>query len=282
MTSNAGALAGYKAISASIQGAVCRVVLQRPQALNALDFETLDELRRLLAQLFASGNGQVLAVQEGEPRALVIEGAGDRAFAAGADIAAMQTMSASAALEFARLGQAVTRQLEAASAVTIAKVKGFALGGGLELAMACDLLVAARSARMGQPEVNLGLIPGFGGTQRLVRRVGLPVALDLLLCGRGRSLTGEEAFSLGLASRVVDDDKLEAEIDKILRAVLGAGPRAVAEAKRLARAAYAMELRHGLEAEAASFAALFDGEEAGEGIAAFIDKRSPGFAAPQA
>lgn len=253
-------------------GAVCRIVLNRPQALNALNPSVLQQLEEALL------SEPVESLEH--CRAIVLEGAGDRAFVAGADIAAMQELGPAEARDFARLGQRVTRLLETMPQATIAKVQGFALGGGCELAMACDIVVAAKSAKFGQPEVNLGLIPGFGGTQRLVRRVGLHAGLDLLLCGRSRTLSGIEAHALGLASRVVDDDKLEDEVQKVLRGLLGAAPHAVAETKRLARDAYQMTLDSGLAAEAAVFGTLFDAAEAQEGIQAFLDKRNPAWSAP--
>jgi enoyl-CoA hydratase len=210
-------------------------------------------------------------------RAIVLAGAGDRAFVAGADIGAMQGLSASAARDFARHGQMLTKALETLPQVVIAKVQGYALGGGCELAMACDIIVAGKSAKFGQPEVNLGIIPGFGGTQRLIRRVGVHVAMDLLLSGRSRTLSGTEAHQLGLVSRVVEDAALEDEVQKVLRGILSAGPRAIAETKRLAREAYSMSLDAGLNAEANAFAACFADDEAQEGIAAFLDKRTPAF-----
>ena len=246
---------------------VCRIKINRPQALNALNVKVLEELEQVLFSV----------MDPHETRVVVIEGAGDRAFVAGADIGAMQSLTPSEAREFARHGQMVTKALETLPQVTIAKVHGFALGGGCELAMACDLIIAGRNAKFGQPEVNLGIIPGFGGTQRLVRRVGLPVALDMLLSGRARTLSGTEAHQLGLVSRVVDDDKLEDEVGKVIRGLLTAGPRAIAETKRLARDAYQMSLDAGLNAEANAFAACFGEDEAQEGIQAFLDKRPPQF-----
>lgn len=258
----------FENLEVKLEGPVCRVRINRPKQLNALNADVFTELQQVLFDL----------VDPVSTRVIVIEGAGDRAFAAGADIAAMQDITPVEAREFSRLGQMVTKSLEALPQVTIAKIRGYALGGGLELAMACDILIAGQSARLGQPEVNLGIIPGFGGTQRLVRRVGLPVALDLLLSGRARSLTGAEAFQLGLVSRVVDDEKLDAEVEKVIRGLLGAGPRAVAEVKKLTRDAYGMSLDAGLNAEANAFAASFGENEAQEGIAAFLEKRSPSFA----
>jgi enoyl-CoA hydratase len=189
----------------------------------------------------------------------------------------MKSMTPEDAMEFAQLGQSVGNIIGTLPCVTIAKVRGFALGGGCELAMACDMIVAGKSARFGQPEVNLGLVAGFGGTQRLVKRVGIHLAMDMLLTGRGRMLTGDEAFNTGLASRVVDDDKLDAEIDKIVDALTKTGPAAVAETKRLIRDAQHMSLDAGLAAEAAAFALCFARNESKEGIDAFLSKRTPKF-----
>ena len=130
---------------------------------------------------------------------------------------------------------------------------------------------------MGQPEVNLGLIPGFGGTQRLVKRVGLPVALDMLTCGKGRTLNADDAYSLGLVSRVVEQDELDGEIAKAAKAILACGPVAVSEAKRLCREADEMTLSAGLSSETAAFACCFTRPEKSEGISAFLEKRSPQF-----
>jgi len=256
----------YKTLIVTEDHGVCRVQINRPAQLNALNQDVLSELADI-----------VMSLNPTETRALVIEGSKPKAFVAGADIAAMQELTPGEARDFARHGQMVTKALETSPFVTIAKVQGFALGGGCELAMACDLIIAGESARFGQPEVNLGLTAAFGGTQRLVRRVGLPVALDLLLCGKARTLSGQEAWQLGLVSRVVPDDKLEEEVQKVLRGILSAGPSAVAETKRLTRDAYNMSLDAGLSAEAHAFAACFAGDEAQEGIGAFLEKRSPGF-----
>lgn len=258
---------GFKFIRMSSKGPKLTITINRPEALNALNIDVLEELEDALMD----------EVDPIEHRVVVLEGAGDKAFVAGADIAGMKEMTAEEALEFAHLGQSVTAILESLPQVVVAKVKGFALGGGCELAMACDLVVASKSARFGQPEVNLGLIPGFGGTQRLARRVGLPLALDMVLTGRGRTLTGEEAFQVGLASRVVDDDKLDAEIDKIVDAVVKAGPAAIASTKRLTRDSLHVPLDIGLNSEASAFALCFAREESREGMGAFLAKRPPNF-----
>ncbi len=259
--------AKYENLLVKFDGPVCRITIHRPAAMNALNEQVLEEIESVLFR----------AMDPAATRVVVLEGSGNKAFVAGADIAAMQPMSPHEAREFARHGQMLTKALETLTQVTIAKVQGYALGGGCELAMACDIIVAGKNAKFGQPEVNLGIIPGFGGTQRLVRRVGMHVAMDMLLCGRSRSLSGTEAHQLGLVSRCVDDDKLEEEVGKVIRGILGAGPKAVAETKRLAREAYSMSLDAGLNAEANAFAACFSDDEAHEGIAAFIDKRQASF-----
>lgn len=257
----------YATLQVAYEEPVCRITIHRPEQLNALSAQVLEEIESVLF-----GGMDPVAT-----RVVVLEGSGQKAFVAGADIAGMQGLNAAEARDFARHGQMLTKALETLTQVTVAKVQGFALGGGCELAMACDIVVAGRSAKFGQPEVNLGIIPGFGGTQRLVRRVGLHVALDMLLTGRGRTLSGTEAHQLGLVSRVVEDDKLEDEVQKVIRGLLGAGPQAIAETKRLAREAYNMSLDAGLNAEANAFAACFSGEEAQEGIQAFLEKRNPTF-----
>jgi enoyl-CoA hydratase len=258
----------YKTLIVEHDGPVCRVTINRPEQLNALSPLVFEELQEVLF-------GGTLEVQS--TRVLVLQGSGQKAFVAGADISAMQNLSPDEARAFARHGQLLTKGLETLNIVTVAKVQGYALGGGCELAMACDLIIAGRSAKFGQPEVNLGLIPGFGGTQRLVRRVGMHVALDMLLCGRGRSLSGTEAHQLGLVSRVVDDDKLDAEVQKVIASLLAAGPQAIADCKRLVRDSYNMNLDAGLSAEATNFAHCFAGEEAQEGMTAFLEKRAPEF-----
>ena len=257
----------YTSLKVETRGARLNITINRPDALNALNSAVLEELEESLLEDFDANTH----------RAVVIEGAGEKAFVAGADISEMQDMTAEEAYQFSQLGQSIGNIIATLPAVVIAKVRGFALGGGCELAMACDLIVAAKSAKFGQPEVNLGLIAGFGGTQRLVKRVGPHVALDMLLTGRSRVLNAEEAFHLGLASRVVDDEKLDAEVDKIVDSLKKTGPSAVADTKRLVRDAQHMSLDAGLSAEAAAFALCFSRPESQEGIKAFLEKRTPKF-----
>jgi enoyl-CoA hydratase len=242
------------------------VTINRPKVLNALSEQVLRELHQLLDdQTFTEGL-----------RALVLTGAGDKAFVAGADIAAMKNLSVSEALAFARLGQELSLKLERAPFVVIAKVQGYALGGGCELAMACDIVLASEKALFGQPEVDLGLIPGFGGTQRLARRVGLPLALEVLCAGR--KLTGREAQAAGLVANVVAPEELDQLLANVLKNIGKAAPDAIAATKRLARASLEQPLPWGLDAEATAFASCFAGAEAKEGLSAFLEKRKASFA----
>ncbi len=249
------------------KGAVATITINRPKQLNALNEEVLFELEEAI---FEHLDPETI-------RVIVLCGAGDKAFVAGADIEEMRDLGPEQALAFARQGQALTRALETLPQIVIAKVQGFALGGGCELAMACDLIIASEKAKFGQPEVGLGLIPGFGGTQRLTRRVGLPVALDLLCTGKQRTLSGSEAFTLGLVSRVVHHDALDSEVDKVVSAILKNGPEAIGEVKRLCREAYNMTLEAGLSSEASAFSNCFAREEAQIGLSAFLNKTDPGF-----
>ncbi|SMF13721.1 enoyl-CoA hydratase/isomerase family protein [Pseudobacteriovorax antillogorgiicola] len=255
----------YENLEVSIEEGVTYATINRPKVLNALNEAVIRDLLELIDQtVFPSAS-----------RVLVLSGSGDKAFVAGADISAMGKMSSDEILQFTRMGQELTKALEAAPFVTVASVQGFALGGGCELAMACDITIASENALFGQPEVDLGLIPGFGGTQRLARRVGLPMALDILV--GGRKLKGQEAFQVGLVSRVVPQEELEDAVDSTIEAILKASPTAIQETKRLTRESLEMPLAQGLASEATTFAQCFQGHEAKEGISAFLEKRKASF-----
>jgi enoyl-CoA hydratase len=256
----------FKTIEFEQEGEVAQITINRPKALNALSVDVIEEM--LIA---------TLSVMNDEARVLVIQSSGDKAFVAGADIKPMLDMTPEQALDFSRKGQMLLTTLEKIPQISIAKVKGFALGGGCELAMGCDLIVATENSQFGQPEVNLGLVAGFGGTQRLVKRVGLPQALDMLLSGKGKTISGPEAFNLGLVSRVCGNDKLDEEANKLIKSILAAGPQAVRETKRLCREALEMSLEAGLSSEASTFASCFASSEAREGISAFLEKKTPKF-----
>jgi len=241
------------------------LTVDRPQALNALDTRTLDELARAVAQVAADPGARVL----------LVTGAGEKAFVAGADIAAMQAMSVVEAQAFAARGMAVMHALEALPVPAIALVNGYALGGGNELALACDWIVASERAVFGQPEVNLGIPPGFGGTQRLARRVGTALALELVTTGR--PVKADEALRIGLANHVVAPADLVAKGLELARLIAAKGPVAVRLAKQAVRRAPDMDIASGCALEATLFAAAFGTADQKEGMKAFLEKRSPKF-----
>ncbi len=241
------------------------VTVAREKALNALDEKTL---RELLAVLDAVRLDRDL-------RALIVTGKGDKAFVAGADIAAMSTLGPLRARRFADLGHRVCAGLEELELPTIAAVNGFALGGGLELAMACDLVYASDRARFGQPEVNLGLMPGFGGTQRLARRVGPMRAKEMIFSGA--MYGAEQARAMGLALEVVPHGELQAFCREKARLIASRGPVAVARSKRAIQVGADESLASGCELERESFGLLFGTADAAEGMRAFLEKRAPAF-----
>lgn len=241
---------------------VATVTVNRPKQLNALDRKTLEELGAAFEQ----------AGRDPEVRALVVTGAGEKAFVAGADIAAMSQLGPAEAREFAALGHRVLAALEALSKVTVAAVNGFALGGGCELALACDLIYASERARFGQPEVNLGLIPGFGGTQRLSRRVGIMRAKEMILTGDAYDAAA--ARDMGLALEVVPPERLLEHARAKARTVASRGPVAVGLAKKIIQQGADLPLAEANALERQAFAGLFGGEEAKEGMRAFLEKRA--------
>lgn len=236
--------------------------LNRPKALNALS-----------AQLVAEFGDAIDQIEPLGLRALVVTG-GPRAFAAGADITEMADFTALQAEQMARGGQRMLGKLEAFSAPTIAAVNGFALGGGCELAMCCDLILAGANAVFGQPEVKLGVIPGFGGTQRLVRRVGRQRALELMMTGR--NVSSEEAVEIGIALKRTEDDVVE-EAMKMARRIARNGPVAVRLVKRAVHETDRLDLEAGLAAEASLFGLCFATDDQTEGMGAFVEKRRAAF-----
>jgi enoyl-CoA hydratase len=245
------------------EGAVAVVTVDRPDALNALDLSTLTSLRDQL---------HVLA-DDGDVRAVILTGAGEKAFVAGADIKYMSGLDVDAAKAWGALGHEAGRLLETMPKPTIAAVNGFALGGGCELALACDIRYGSSAAKLGQPEVNLGIIPGWGGTQRLARVCGLGVAKELFFTGR--IVDAEEALRIGLLSAVYDPVLEQARETANLLA--SKSPVSLRLMKRLANRALAGDHAVNLDAEADSFGELFASEDAKEGLAAFIEKREPKF-----
>ncbi len=246
-------------------GGVASITIDRPDALNALDVETLTALRERLLELR----------DDRETRAIVLTGAGDRAFAAGADIKYMSGLGPEQAKEWGALGHNVAQLLETSPAPTLAAINGFALGGGCELALACDVRYASRKAKLGQPEINLGIIPGWGGTQRLARVCGLGVAKDLILTGR--TVDADEALRLGLVGAVFEPDELIERTFETARAVAAKSPLALRAAKVALNHALQGDHVDNLGREADEFARLFASEDAKEGLAAFVEKREPEF-----
>jgi len=245
------------------EDAVAVVTVDRQDAMNALDVATLTQLRDEL---------RVLAEDE-SVRVVILTGAGERAFVAGADIKYMSGLDVDEAKEWGALGHEAGRLLETMPKPTIAAVNGFALGGGCELALACDFRYASSTAKLGQPEVNLGLIPGWGGTQRLARVCGLGVAKELIFTGR--TVDAEEALRIGLVNAVHDPVLERARETAQLLATKS--PVALRVMKRLANRALGGEHGANLEAEGDSFGELFSSEDAREGLAAFVEKREPQF-----
>jgi enoyl-CoA hydratase len=246
--------------------------VNRPDKLNALNGDVLRRLDEEGARLEAELKKKITA-----KRALILRGAGEKAFVAGADIAEMQGFGRKEAEQFSRLGQRAFGRLELLPIPTLAAIQGFALGGGLELAMGCDMLVASSDAQVGQPEVFLGLIPGFGATARLAERVGLNKALELLYTGR--RIPAAEALALGILQKVgAPGEKAFDLACKLAEECLAkSGPLALAEVKRVTRSVRDEAIHRTCELEAEAFGKVFESEDKREGVAAFLEKRKAVF-----
>ncbi len=247
------------------EDAVAVVTIDRPEALNALDVATLTALRDRLAELAADSG----------VRAVVLTGAGEKAFAAGADIKYMSGLDIEQAKEWGALGHEAGRLLETMPKATIAAVNGFALGGGCELALACDIRFASTRAKLGQPEINLGIIPGWGGTQRLARATTLGFAKELIFTGR--LVDADEALRRGLVDAVVEPEELLPRALETARLIASKSPVALAAAKAACNRALQGDHGANLAAEADTFSVLFESEDAKEGMTAFVEKREPRF-----
>ncbi len=246
-------------------GSCAVLTLNRPAVLNALDTALLTNLAHAVAALDADPSVRVL----------VITGAGPKAFAAGADIRELAALSGERARAHAAFGQRVFNAIESLTKPVIAAINGFALGGGCELALSCAVRIAADTARLGQPEIDLGIIPGFGATQRLPRLVGPSRALDLLLTGR--VVSGTEALQLGLVDRVVASDDLMASARALAAVLALKAPLAVRAMLQVVRSGGAMSSECGQQLESALFGVLSTTVDAREGMAAFLEKRTPRF-----
>jgi enoyl-CoA hydratase len=243
-------------------GSVAVVRLNRPKQLNALSGEVMVALVAALQELD----------EDAEIRAIVVAG-DERAFAAGADIEELASGTAISLYENRRI--AAWDSIRAVRTPLVAAVSGFCLGGGCELAMLCDLIVASESAKFGQPEINLGVLPGAGGTQRLTRAVGKAVAMDMILTGR--TISAREALDFGLVARVVAREAWLAEAKRAAREIAAKGPIAVRLAKEAIDTAFETPLSAGVEAERRAFYLVRASEDAGEGLNAFLEKRPPDF-----
>ncbi|MBL4688169.1 MAG: enoyl-CoA hydratase/isomerase family protein [Nannocystaceae bacterium] len=253
-------MASYETLAITDDGPVRIITINRPEVLNALSTEVVAELSAALEAI------------AGEPSvgALLLTGAG-KAFVAGADIAAMAQMQPEQALVFAGQGHALGEMLSKLPRPTLAAVNGFALGGGCELALACDFIYASEKAKFGQPEVNLGVIPGFGGTQRLLRRVGQARALEL--CMTGEIIRADEALRIGLVNKVVPPEALLETSIATLKTIASKGPLAIAALKEVMHAGASLPLADACDLEENAFAALFSTADQKEGMAAFLAKR---------
>jgi enoyl-CoA hydratase len=245
------------------EDAVAIVTVDRQEALNALDVATLTQLRDRLRGL----------ADDHSARVVILTGAGEKAFVAGADIKYMSGLDVDQAKQWGALGHETGRLLETMPKPTIAAINGFALGGGCELAIACDIRYAASSAKLGQPEVNLGIIPGWGGTQRLARLCGLGVAKELIFTGR--IVIAEEALRIGLVNGVHDPALDKAR--EVATSLSSKSPISLRLMKELANRALGGDHAANLEAEGEVFGELFSSEDAKEGLAAFVEKREPKF-----
>ena len=245
---------------------IATVTINRPKALNALNKATLEELLACFTEL---GKDQAIKV-------VILTGAGEKAFVAGADIAFMQALTPDEGKAFAGLGHRLARTIENLPQPVIAAINGFALGGGCELALCCDIRLASDNAKFGQPEVNLGIIPGFGGTQRLPRLVGKGLACELLYSGK--IIDAGEAARIGLVNRVVSQEKIMAECRELAVLIASRGPGAVQLCKQIVNNGMEMDLTRACSYEADLFALCFAGTEQKEGMAAFIEKRPAKFA----
>ncbi|RKH89067.1 enoyl-CoA hydratase/isomerase family protein [Corallococcus sp. AB045] len=253
----------YQNIKFEKDGALAILTVDRPKAMNALNSATFHEMEHALNSL------------KEDTRALIVTGGGEKSFVAGADIAEMSTISAAQAREFSALGHRVFEHLENLPIPTIAAVNGFALGGGLELALGCDLIYASEKAKLGVPEVTLGVIPGFGGTQRLTRLLGRARAKELLFTAD--RIDAAKAKEIGLVLEVLPPDQLMSHCRAVAEKILKNGPLAVAQAKRVVEYGADQDLRAANELERQGFAVLFGSEDQREGMAAFLAKRPANF-----
>ncbi len=255
----------FKNLQIEHNAGLCTIRVNRPQALNALNPEVLLELATFAHEI--NKNPEIKAV--------ILTGAGEKAFVAGADIASMKDMTALQAKEFCDLGHRVMKMIESAHKPIIAAVNGFCLGGGLELALSCDFIYASENAKLGLPEVNLGIFPGFGGTQRLSRLIGKNKAKELIFTAK--MLSAQEAKDWGILNKVTSAADLLKEAETTAREIMKKGPIAIQLAKQAVNQGTDLDINSGLAIEKALFPSIFSTEDKLEGISAFLEKRKAEF-----
>ena len=255
----------YENLLVEIRDGAGLVTINRPDVLNALNVATLSELHDAVDEL----------AKHSDVYGIILTGAGPKAFVAGADIEHLSELAPHAAYEFSTLGGKALQRIESVGKPVIAAVNGFALGGGCELALACDFIIASTKARFGQPEVNLGLIPGFGGTQRLSRLIGKNLARYLVYTGD--MVRADWALAKGLCNEVVEPEQLLERCFDIVKTIAKKGPLAVSYAKQVIQSGYDLPLEAALDLEARAFSQLFATADMKEGTGAFLEKRKPGF-----
>ncbi|MGA6993984.1 MAG: enoyl-CoA hydratase-related protein [Candidatus Deferrimicrobiaceae bacterium] len=255
----------YENLLVDVSGRIATITINRPKSLNALNRATMQELSAALEEI---ARGRDVGV-------VLLTGAGEKAFVAGADVSEMREFTPLQVLEFSRFGHGVLGNIERLPQPVIGVINGFALGGGCELAMACDILLAADTARFGQPEVNLGIIPGYGGTQRLPRLVGRNIAKEIVLMGE--MISAQRAYEIGLVNRVVPQAGLMEAAREIARKILEKAPVALRTAKSVMNRGIDLDLESACALEANAFAVMFSTGDGAEGMTAFLEKRAPAF-----
>lgn len=254
----------YETLNFEVKGSVGYLTINRPSAMNALNSQVLREMTAFAAEH-----------QKSALRCIIISGAGDKAFVAGADIKEMESMSEAEATRFAQNGQAAFNAIESISCPVIAAVNGFALGGGMELALSCDIILASEKAKFGLPEVSLGLLPAFGGTQRLARSAGLFKAREMIFTGNFYS--AQDLKDVGIVAKVCAPDALLSEAETMAATIATRSPVGIAAAKNAINKGFDRLLSDGLDVEVQSFAKLFNTADQKEGTSAFVEKRKPNF-----
>ena len=244
---------------------IAKITINRSEKLNALNYETLSELNHLFN--FLQNDNSVLAV--------VLTGSGEKAFVAGADIKELSNLDKKSGMEFSLFGQSVFNKIENLNKPVIAAINGFALGGGCELALACNIRYASENAKFGQPEVNLGIIPGYGGTQRLAHQIGKGRAMEYILTGD--IITAQEAYSIGLVNKVFPSEELLLKSIELAEKIIAKGKDAIAKSIKSINAVDNISLLEGLKFEAQQFGDCCGTEEFIEGTTAFLEKRKPNF-----